>query len=137
MLIERLAELYGVSARDVRAICHVAFAGPMSATRLAERLCVTRGAMTGIVRRLQEGGWLEVSADPDDGRRVVVSHTERAGEMLGHWVRRMGAEIPTVHGRPPHPTFPHDVAAVSAVLERHRMLLARLGPAEQRQLTSQ
>lgn len=136
MLIEQVADVFDVSGRDVRAIVHVAFAGPMSATRLADRLQVTRGAMTGILRRLQHGGWVVVEPDPEDGRRLIVSHSDRTEALLREWLARLGIEVPEVHRRPPHPTFPHDLSAVSVVLERHRVTLAGLGPAELRQLAA-
>lgn len=134
MLAEQVAGVFGVSGRDVRAIVHVAFAGPMSCTQLADRLQVTRGAMTGIARRLQEAGWVTVEPDPCDGRRLIMAHSARTEELLGQWFKALCGEVPSVHGRPPHPSFPHDLAAVAVVLERQRAMLAGLGPAEARRL---
>jgi DNA-binding MarR family transcriptional regulator len=134
MLAEQVASIYDVSGRDVRAIAHVAFAGPLSATRLADRLQVSRGAMTGILRRLQLGGWLTVESDPDDGRRLIVGRSERTEGLLCRWLGALTSELRGEHPSAPHPSFPHDMVAVSTVVERHRALLQSLGPAELRAL---
>jgi DNA-binding MarR family transcriptional regulator len=134
MLAEQVASLYDISGRDVRAVSHVAFAGPLSATRLADRLQVSRGAMTGILRRLQDGGWVEVAPDPDDGRRLVVARSARTEQLLRRWLDTLTNEVGAVHAQVPHPTFPHDLAAVALVVQRHRGVLNSLGPAELRAL---
>jgi DNA-binding MarR family transcriptional regulator len=134
MLAEQVASLYDISGRDVRAVSHVAFAGPLSATRLADRLHVSRGAMTGILRRLQQGGWLTVEPDPDDGRRLIVARSMRTEELLRRWLDALTNEVSGIHAQVPHPTFPHDLAAVAMVVSRHRAVLQGLGPAELRAL---
>ena len=134
MLAEQVASKFEISGRDIRAVSHVAFAGPLSATQLADRLHVSSGAMTGILRRLQEGGWLEVGPDPDDGRRLIVSRSERTEKLLKRWLCMVTSELKDVHPNVPHPTFPHDLTAASTIVQRHRSLLERMGPAELRAL---
>ena len=134
MLAEHVASAFDISGRDIRAVSHVAFAGPLSATRLADRLQVSRGAMTGILRRLQQGGWLEVEPDPTDGRRLIVSRSERTEDLLKRWLCALTSELKDVHPNVPHPSFPHDLTAVSTIVQRHRSLLQSLGPAELRAL---
>lgn len=43
--------------------------------RIADAMQVTRGAMTGTLRRLESEGWIVVEADPADGRAKAVSVT--------------------------------------------------------------
>ena len=49
--------------------------------QMAGALQVTKGAMTGTLRRLEAGGWIEVSPDPDDGRGKAVRLTPAGREM--------------------------------------------------------
>lgn len=48
---------------------------PRRITELATREGVTQPAVTWIVNRLHERGWVERGADPDDGRVVLVTLT--------------------------------------------------------------
>jgi DNA-binding MarR family transcriptional regulator len=134
MLAEQVASKFDINGRDIRAVSHVAFAGPLSASRLADRLQVSTGAMTGILRRLQQGGWLEIDSDPQDGRRLIVSRSARTEELLRRWLSMVTDELGKVHPNVPHPTFPHDLTAASTIVQRHRELLERMGPAELRAL---
>jgi len=50
--------------------------GPCTLTELADRDRVTPATMSQIVNRLARSGYVERSADPDDGRKVLLSATE-------------------------------------------------------------
>jgi DNA-binding MarR family transcriptional regulator len=43
--------------------------------KIASAVQVTKGAMTGTLKRLEAEGWISVTADPDDGRGKVVMLT--------------------------------------------------------------
>jgi DNA-binding MarR family transcriptional regulator len=43
--------------------------------QIAGAVQVTKGAMTGTLKRLEAEGWISVTADPDDGRGKVVMLT--------------------------------------------------------------
>ena len=43
--------------------------------KIAGAVQVTKGAMTGTLKRLEAEGWISVTADPDDGRGKVVMLT--------------------------------------------------------------
>src|SRR6185312_3188876 len=56
---------------------------PQRITELAAAEGVTQPAITRLVDRLQERGWVAREPDPEDGRAVVVRLTDAGEEMLG------------------------------------------------------
>jgi DNA-binding MarR family transcriptional regulator len=62
--------------------------GPQRITALAEREAVSQPSMTGLVQRLEAGGYLERSADPEDGRASLVSVTPKGVAALESRRRR-------------------------------------------------
>ena len=54
---------------------------PCRITELAEAENVTQPAITRLVDRLQEKGWVERDSDPEDGRVVIVRLTPAGQEM--------------------------------------------------------
>jgi DNA-binding MarR family transcriptional regulator len=66
----------GLSAGDHRALGVIERNGPLAASELARQTGLTAGAVTGLVNRLVDGGWVRREPCPTDGRRVLIS---RAG----------------------------------------------------------
>jgi DNA-binding MarR family transcriptional regulator len=57
--------------------------GPLSPTVLARRAGLHPATMTGILDRLERGGWITRERDPSDRRAVVVRVTrERYGQLM-------------------------------------------------------
>jgi DNA-binding MarR family transcriptional regulator len=57
--------------------------GPLSPSALARRAGLHPATMTGILDRLETGGWIARERDPADRRAVVVrAERERYGELL-------------------------------------------------------
>lgn len=56
--------------------------GPLSPSDVARRLSIHPATLTGVLDRLQEGGWVERLADPSDRRRVVVRALRKRGGEL-------------------------------------------------------
>jgi DNA-binding MarR family transcriptional regulator len=56
--------------------------GPRRITELATEERVTQPAITLLVNRLTERGWVERIPDPSDGRAVLVSLTAAGGEVF-------------------------------------------------------
>jgi DNA-binding MarR family transcriptional regulator len=57
--------------------------GPLSPSALARRAGVHAATMTGILDRLERGGWIARERDPSDRRAVVVrTRRERYAELL-------------------------------------------------------
>jgi DNA-binding MarR family transcriptional regulator len=56
--------------------------GPATAAELARQEQISPQSMGATLAALQERGWIERRADPDDGRRIVLSVTAAGAEML-------------------------------------------------------
>ncbi|MBO0609434.1 MarR family winged helix-turn-helix transcriptional regulator [Myceligenerans salitolerans] len=65
----------GLSAGDHKALGVIERCGPLAASELARRTGLTAGAVTGLVNRLVEGGYVRREPCPTDGRRVLISVT--------------------------------------------------------------
>ena len=81
--LEDLAGRSGVSLADylVLGVVRRSPGGRSTPTRICEVLRRTSGGMTLTIDRLERAGWLTRSADPDDGRRVVVELTPAGSEV--------------------------------------------------------
>jgi DNA-binding MarR family transcriptional regulator len=62
----------GVNPTDLGALCLLLLHGPAPAGRLAELTGLTTGAITGVVDRLEKGGFVRREVDPADRRKVIV-----------------------------------------------------------------
>ncbi|MFJ6940632.1 MarR family winged helix-turn-helix transcriptional regulator [Streptomyces sp. NPDC101132] len=81
---QEFARRLGLSPTDLICFAYVLEAGdtPVTAGDLAARAHVTTGAVTGILNRLQRGGFVSRRPDPDDRRRVrVVAEPEAADRV--------------------------------------------------------
>jgi len=71
--------------RDVDLVCLdlIARHGPLSPSALARRAGLHPATMTGILDRLERGGWVVRDRDPSDRRAVAVRVLrQRVGELL-------------------------------------------------------
>ena len=62
----------GVNPTDLGALCLLLLHGPAPAGRLAELTGLTTGAVTGVVDRLETGGFVHREVDPADRRKVII-----------------------------------------------------------------
>ena len=62
----------GVNPNDFGSLCLLLLHGPASAGRLAELTGLTTGAVTGVIDRLERGGFVRRELDPADRRKVIV-----------------------------------------------------------------
>jgi DNA-binding MarR family transcriptional regulator len=69
---QTLAERVGLNATDSRTLAYLHETGSATAGELARLTGLTTGAVTGIIDRLEKGGFVRREADPSDRRRVVV-----------------------------------------------------------------
>jgi DNA-binding MarR family transcriptional regulator len=75
-----------VELKDVDLDCLdlVARHGPLSPSAIARRAGLHPATMTGILDRLERGGWVTRERDPADRRAVVVrARRERGAELFG------------------------------------------------------
>jgi DNA-binding MarR family transcriptional regulator len=79
-----------VELKDIELDCLdiLDLAGPLSPSALARRAGVHPATMTGILDRLERGGWIARERDPGDRRAVLVRVLpDRYGELLRHYSR--------------------------------------------------
>ncbi|GAA3026955.1 MarR family winged helix-turn-helix transcriptional regulator [Streptomyces glomeratus] len=81
---QEFARTLGLSVTDLVCFAYIAGAGdsPVTAGDLARRAHVTTGAVTGIINRLERGGFVTRRPDPADRRRVIVAATPAAAERV-------------------------------------------------------
>ncbi|MEV4972230.1 MarR family winged helix-turn-helix transcriptional regulator [Streptomyces scopuliridis] len=81
---QEFARILGLSVKDLVCFAHVlkAEGAPVTAGDLAGRVHVTTGAVTGILNRLERGGFVVRRPDPADRRRVRVTAVPAAAERV-------------------------------------------------------
>jgi DNA-binding HxlR family transcriptional regulator len=73
----------GMTVTDMQVIDILDSTGPATAGQLADLTGLTTGAITGMLNRLEEGGFVLRERDPNDGRRVIVRLTSGKDSMHG------------------------------------------------------
>jgi DNA-binding MarR family transcriptional regulator len=98
-----------ISPADLDALEYLEAEGPLTQRQLGERLSLTSGAITMLVDRLEEAGWVRRGPHPSDRRYVLVELSaqalDRAPASLTAYHARIAAltaDIPAAH---------HDVIA--------------------------
>ena len=72
MHAKAIAERLGVHGTDYECIDILDWTGPITAGELARHLGLTAGAVTGLIDRLEQRGWVRRARDPSDRRKVIV-----------------------------------------------------------------
>ena len=62
----------GLNPTDIGSLCLLLLHGPAPAGRLAGLTGLTTGAVTGVIDRLEAGGFVRREVDPADRRKVIV-----------------------------------------------------------------
>jgi DNA-binding MarR family transcriptional regulator len=99
-----LASGAGISPADLDALEHLEADGPLTQRQLGDRLSLTSGAITMLVDRLENGGWVRRRRHPADRRYVLVELSPQAIERtpagLAAYhaqIRAIAASIPASH----------------------------------------
>lgn len=93
---EAATRLLGINRTDGRCLDVLDQRGPLSAGDLARECGLTTGAMTTLLDRMEELGYLRRVAHPTDRRRVMVELTAKArrrAEQIYGPVGKEGAEL--------------------------------------------
>src|SRR5215472_7412728 len=67
------AEALGLAPTDLMGMCLLQLHGPATPGWLAEMTGLSTGAVTGLIDRLERGGYVTRAQDPQDRRRVIVA----------------------------------------------------------------
>jgi len=84
LLDEAAAERLGINRTDLHCLRTVLQGGGISASKLAEEVGLTRGAMTTALDRLVRAGYVRRFGNPTDGRGVRVEATAAATRAVQH-----------------------------------------------------
>jgi DNA-binding MarR family transcriptional regulator len=71
----------GMTVTDMQVIDLLDGTGPTTAGQLADLTGLTTGAITGMLKRLEEAGFVRRARDPEDARRVIVRLVRGKDEM--------------------------------------------------------
>src|SRR5215204_1827075 len=75
MFHQAVADILGLHVTDHKCLDFIYRFGAMPAGRLADLTGLTTGAITGIIDRLIEAGYVRRTNDPKDRRRTIVEPT--------------------------------------------------------------
>ncbi len=80
---QAVADYLGVSRTEAHCLDVLEQFGPMTAGRLSELSRLTTGAITKVVDRLENAGYVSRVRDPADRRRVIVDLTPKLRRLAG------------------------------------------------------
>jgi DNA-binding MarR family transcriptional regulator len=92
-LMVAFSRAVGISVSEMIALEHLDASGGLGPSELARRLQMTTGAVTALVDRLEEGGYVARAAHPSDRRRIVISRTQKADDDITEEVAPIVMEI--------------------------------------------
>src|SRR6476659_8643638 len=79
---QTIAVRLGLSESDIDALEWLLDTGAATAGRLSEVMGLTSGAVTRVIERLEQAGYVRRTTDPSDRRRVIVEVVpERVGTI--------------------------------------------------------
>jgi DNA-binding MarR family transcriptional regulator len=84
--------LIGVNSTDGRCLDIIDLSGGISAGELARAVDLSPAAVTSVIDRLEEMGFVRRTRDPDDRRRVIVQPTEEVARFAEIAYMPMGAD---------------------------------------------
>jgi DNA-binding MarR family transcriptional regulator len=97
--IDAVAAKLGLNRTDLDCLSILHLAGSATAGELAEITGLTTGAMTGVIDRLVQAGYVQRDADPADRRRVIVRAVAPGGRAVGELFAPMHQAIERLYER--------------------------------------
>ena len=73
------------------------FRGEMEAYQLADRVGISKGTLTGVIKRLECKGLVTRRVHPLDRRRVILANTETGSKTILHYIPPINAMEEWVH----------------------------------------
>ena len=83
LFCQALAIAAGISRSDLECINRLHLEGRATAGRLAEVMGLTTGAITGVIDRLENAGYVRRERDEFDRRKVFVAIVPETAEKIG------------------------------------------------------
>lgn len=96
-----LAGVAGISATGLDALEHLEADGPLTQRQLGERLSLTSGAITMLVDRLEQAGWVRRRPHPSDRRYVLVELSPQTHERTPAGLAAYHARIRAIADKVP------------------------------------
>src|SRR6516164_8923526 len=79
---QAIADRLGMNVTDHKCADILLRSGPITAGELAQRTGLTTGAITGVIDRLEQAGFVRRAKDPGDRRRVIIEPLARRMERV-------------------------------------------------------
>ena len=92
-LNDAVAGLVDLKGGDIELLDHVGRVGPISPGELAAQLHIHPATMTGILDRLEKGGWIVRERDSPDRRKVQLRAIRKRGPELVRLYAPMNSAI--------------------------------------------
>jgi DNA-binding MarR family transcriptional regulator len=99
MFHQAVADRLGLNPTDHKCADLLLTRGPLTAGELAELTGLTTGAITGVIDRLERGGFVRREDDPADRRRVIVRAVPKRLREIGRLFEDLAARMAELCGR--------------------------------------
>ncbi len=114
LLNHRVGARLGLSDADLDALNVVQHHGPLNPSALAAWCGLHPATTTGVIDRLERGGWVTRERDPDDRRGVLVRFEPRRSGEMARLYAGMNASVRTILAE----CDPEELQVVERFLER-------------------
>jgi DNA-binding MarR family transcriptional regulator len=110
---ECVSQFLGINRTDGRCLDIVDQFGRVTAGQLATAAGLTTGAVTSLVDRMEQAGYLRRVRDPDDRRKVWIEITEETRKLNG----RLFSDLMAISTSVFEHFTPHELDAIGSFLE--------------------
>lgn len=95
-----VADQLGLNPTDHKCMGILAETGPIAAGELAGITGLTTGAITGVIDRLEQVGFVRREKDPNDRRRIIIQPlVEKAEREIGPLFQSLGQAMDALAGQ--------------------------------------